>query len=134
VVALPDAAGGLERFLQDFAAAHRREYGYALEGRTVEIVNCRLQAVGNVPRAPVAHHAGGGAAEAAAAGRRPVYFGAVHGWLETPVYLRSDLAAGTALRGPAVIEEMSATVVLPPAMRAEIDRFGNIVVHVQERG
>src|SRR5690606_21783385 len=69
----------LEQFLNAFAAAHRREYGYALEGRAVEIVNCRVQAIGRVPKAPLAASPAGAGAEAAPIARRPVYFGRGHG-------------------------------------------------------
>jgi N-methylhydantoinase A/oxoprolinase/acetone carboxylase beta subunit len=34
--------------------------------------------------------------------------------------------------GPAVIEEMSSTIAIAPGRRAEVDRIGNIVVHVRE--
>src|SRR6185369_136587 len=37
---------GMTGFLQQYAAAHQREYGYDVPGRAVEIVNCRMQAVG----------------------------------------------------------------------------------------
>jgi N-methylhydantoinase A len=133
LVALAEFETDVDRFLHDFATAHRREYGYALEGRPVEIVNCRLQAIGIVPCAPLARYLGGGPLEAALAGRRDVYFGRGHGWLQTPVYARSRIAAGAVLTGPAVIEEMSSTVVLAPRMQAAVDSLGNIVVDVGEQ-
>jgi len=132
VVALQ--AGGeqsLEGFLSAFAAAHRREYGYELPGKPVEIVNCRLQAIGNVPKAPLTALTDRGSVQEALTARRSVYFGEQHGWIDTPVYLRDRIAAGTTLHGPAVVEEMSSTVVLAPGQRAEFDRIGNILVHVR---
>jgi N-methylhydantoinase A len=59
---------------------------------------------------------------------RPVYFGA-HGWIETPVAGRSDLAAARA--GPLIIEEYDATCVIPPAARARLDDGGNIVIELR---
>jgi N-methylhydantoinase A len=130
VVSLEAFDSGLDRFLSDFAAAHRREYGYALDDRTVEIVNCRLQAVGVVPKAPLSDYAACGSATALA-GSRSVYFGRDHGWLDTPVYARARIAAQERLAGPAVVEEMSSTIVLAPGMHATVDPQGNMVVDVR---
>ena len=59
---------------------------------------------------------------------RPAYFGE-HGWIETPVARRSDLAAARA--GPLIIEEYDATCVIPPAARATLDAGGNIVIELR---
>ena len=53
------APDNLETFLANFRDAHIQEYGYAIPERRVEIVNCRLQALGQVPRAPLQAPAGG---------------------------------------------------------------------------
>jgi N-methylhydantoinase A len=65
-----------------------------------------------------------------AIGRRSVYFGAAHGWLDAPIHARGALGAGHAIEGPAVIEEMTSTVVLGPGQQAVVDRIGNLVVAV----
>jgi N-methylhydantoinase A len=44
-----------------------------------------------------------------------------------PVFDRKALAAGQALRGPAIVEERETTIVIPPGWRAEVDRFGCVV-------
>ena len=62
---------------------------------------------------------------------RRAYFGAQHGWLETPVLRRSDLA--TARPGPLIVEEYDATCVVPPGARAELDAGGNIVIELSRR-
>jgi len=64
--------------------------------------------------------------EPAAQASRPAYFGDQHGWLETPVLSRADLAAGRS--GPLIVEEYDATCVVPPGARAERDGAGNIVI------
>jgi len=131
IVALQSvAADGMAQFLDEFAAAHRREYGYDVPGRAVEIVNCRLQAVGSVAKAPLRELAVTGDVASAVTGSRKVYFGARHGWLDTPVHARAKLAAGAVLAGPALVEEMSSTVLLAPERSATVDRIGNIVINV----
>lgn len=131
VVALPEIhADGMADFITSFHAAHKREYGYDVPGKFVEIVNCRLQAVGRVAKAPLRELKVTGTLSDAASGRRDVYHGAEHGWLATPVYARGKLAAGAMITGPAVIEEMSSTTLLTPGQRANVDKIGNIIIRL----
>jgi N-methylhydantoinase A len=57
---------------------------------------------------------------------RPVYFGAAHGWITTPVLNRSQLA--TRRTGPLIIEEYDATALVAPGAVAELDASGNILI------
>lgn len=120
-------ATGLDSFRQKFGEAHRAEYGYDIPDRDIEIVNCRVQAVGVTAKFEPAPHQGGTSVEAARIGQRPVYFGA-EGWLDTAVYDRAALPVGAALPGPAVIDEMSSTTIVLPGQRATVDAAGNIIV------
>jgi len=122
-------AAGLAAFTAAFAEAHRREYGYDIPGRPVEIVNCRLKAVGAVESVmPPPGHAGGDAA-GAVSGSRDVYFEG--GWKTATVYDRDLLPVGARIGGPAVIEEMSSTTVLAEGDRATVDPYGNLILEVQ---
>src|SRR5215813_8067291 len=124
------APDGIDEFASAFHAAHRQEYGYDLPAKAIEVVNCRLQAVGRVPKAPLTELNGSGSPEEAITGRRSIYHGAAHGWLDTPVYARAKFSAGNKIAGPAVIEEMSSTVLLAPAQWARVDRIGNLIVDI----
>ena len=62
------------------------------------------------------------------ASRRPVHFGGGVGYVDTPVYRRETLAAGTTLEGPAVIEQLDSTVILPPGTRSEVTADLHIVM------
>jgi N-methylhydantoinase A len=119
---------GLPTFLENFNNAHRQEYGYVISERPVEIVNCRLQAIGEVPRAPLQAPAGGMTIEAARIDQRDVYFGEKRGFVSTTVYNRNALPSGALLSGPAIIEEMSSTTLVLPEQAAELDKTGNIIV------
>ncbi|EMS94948.1 N-methylhydantoinase A/acetone carboxylase subunit beta, partial [Agrobacterium tumefaciens str. Cherry 2E-2-2] len=118
---------GLEIFKKKFGEAHEAEYGYDIPGRDIEIVNCRVQAVGVTTKFEPAHHQGGASVADAQIGQRPVFFGA-EGWLDTPVYERSALPVGRSLPGPAVIDEMSSTTIVLPGQQATVDVAGNIIV------
>ena len=118
-------------FAARFREAHIREYGYDVPDRAIEVINCRLKAVGEVSKAPLIP-VGNGAGDAAVAqkGARDIYHGKRHGWHATPVYARSLLMSGATLQGPAVIEEMSSTTVLSPAHSLRVDAYGNLIVQV----
>jgi N-methylhydantoinase A len=64
----------------------------------------------------------------APAGARPACFDPAHGFVDTAIYRRVDLCPGDLVDGPAVVEEYGATVPLHPGFRAEVDRFGNLLV------
>lgn len=130
-VAVPLADGDpgtVDAFVASFRARHRQEYGYDVAGRDTEIVNCRVQAVGRIPKASQAFEPD--ARLQALRTRRPVYFGERHGWVETGVWRRGALAAGAELPGPAIVEEMSATTVVHPGQTLRVDPTGNLVVAV----
>ena len=122
------APDNLETFLANFRDAHIQEYGYAIPERRVEIVNCRLQALGQVPRAPLQAPAGGTTLAGAKIDQRDVYFGKTHGFVPTAVYERDALPRDAVLEGPTIIEEMSSTTIVLPGQTAEIDSTGNIIV------
>jgi N-methylhydantoinase A len=113
----------LPAFLDGFAAAHRREYGYVAD-RPVEVVNCRLKAVGLIDR-PAPTFAGS-RGKATPKATRQVHFDT--GWLETPVFDRASLPVATHLHGPAVIDEMSATTLIPPGWSVGVDAAGNLLL------
>jgi len=121
----------LETFTQRFHEAHAREYGYQVPGRAIQIINCRLQAVGQVLKAPLAPARTGTTLRDAQTGSRNVYHGKAQGWHATAVYDRDLLSAGTRIPGPAVIEEMSSTTVIGPTHQAVVDHYGTLVISLE---
>lgn len=131
-VTLDDAgAGGFEAFVARFAQAHEREYGYNVDDRAVQIINCRVQALGRVIKAPLAPRTVGGTVAEARIGSRSTYFGARHGWVESPVYDRNRLPTGLAFQGPALVEEMSSTTIVGVGHHAVVDDYGNLIITLQ---
>jgi len=119
---------GLSEFLANFRIRHLQEYGYDIEGRETEIVNCRVQAVGQVPKTNQTFlsciHSPSVKSE------RSVYFGSKHGRLQTPVYQRNTLPRGYEMQGPAIVEEMSSTTILLPDQTLKVDSWGNLIIAV----
>lgn len=122
----------LATFARRFDEAHAREYGYQVPGRPVQIINCRLQAVGQVLKAPLAPARTDTTLADARIGSREVYHGKARGWHATPVYDRDLLSAGTRIDGPAVIEEMSSTTVIGPTHHAMVDTHGTLVISLEK--
>ena len=59
---------------------------------------------------------------------RQVCFDPADGYVDTPVLWRPDLAVGSTISGPAIIEEFGSTVPLHPGFVARIDDRLNIIV------
>jgi N-methylhydantoinase A len=59
---------------------------------------------------------------------RPVWFDGA--FIDTPVYARERLPLDLALEGPAILEQMDATTVLPPGDRLTGDADGNLVITI----
>lgn len=116
-------------FIAQFHAAHQHHYGYARPGAKIEIVNLRLQAVGQVTTPKLAEQPERSpACHAAILSTRPVIF--PQGTLDTPLYRGDALMHGHRLEGPAVIVRGDTTILLSEGDRAAIDRFGNLVISI----
>ncbi len=61
-------------------------------------------------------------------GSRPVFLD--NSWRQTPVYQRDLLPEALSLSGPAIIEQMDCTIVIPPHDRVERDSLGNLMIHI----
>jgi len=122
---------GLAEMVERFRRQHVQEYGYDVSDRPVEIVNCRVQAVGRVSRVPVIAPVPVPGLEPVK-GRRNVYFGTECGWVETSIYRRGQLPTGRTFAGPAIIEEMSSTLIVRPGQTVTVDPVGNLIVSIFE--
>ena len=130
-------AGFAEALKSSFHAAHQREYGRHFTEKEVELVNLRVVGVGRIPTVtPKTLSEGSETPDAPArTGARRVVF-EVDGKpvpLEASVYLRAALKAGNRLAGPAVVQQMDTTTLIPPQVVATVDRHGNLVVRLQEK-
>ena len=81
---------------------------------------------GAVEKAQLPSYSTDGAGLPAPRERRPVLFDNVEKPVDTPVFDRMDLPAGTRFEGPAVIDQFDSTTVVPPDVAVEIDEWLNI--------
>jgi N-methylhydantoinase A len=110
-----------------FDQLHQEHYGHSAPKEPVMMVNLRLSALGRfdnrLPLVAVARDGDGGER-----GKRPVIF--VDRPIQCPVFLRSGFKAGDRVDGPAVIEELGATILLYPGDRMEVNEFGHLVIDI----
>ena len=124
IVRVPAGLGSVAALETEFRQAHERRYGHASDG-PAEIVNFRLTATGAVPKPSPTRWAVKGTLAAARREERPVHFG---GLQRVPVYVRERLPAGETVAGPALVEEMGATTVIPPGWDGIIGTWGELTL------
>jgi len=124
---LPALFGSLEEIEARFLEAHRRHYGFVLEGRALVLSALQVEARA-AGRAPEWAGALEGEPPTVVA-HRPVWFD--DGWVEAPFYRRAELPHGFMVEGPAVLIEDTATTVVAPGWRAEVGAEGEVVMHRQ---
>lgn len=111
-----------------FHEAHNTLYGYADPSSPVEFVNFRVVGIGKQEKITLKKIAQTENPPPVKE-ERPVYFTE---FIQTPVYERKTLRYGDCLQGPAIIEEMESTLLIPPGWSLRVDEFGNCMVEAVE--
>ena len=128
----PITSATLDRLADGFAGAHQRMYGFVAEGEPVQLVTFRVEATGLVRKAAFQPRPMRGAdASAAIVGRRDVWFAESAAFVACPIYDRDKLDAGNRIAGPAIIEQMDATTVIPPGMTARVEPYLNLILEAE---
>jgi N-methylhydantoinase A len=115
----------IEEIERSFHDGHQTRYGHSTPGTPVEFVNLRVAAMGVLER-EVAGFEVPEAGQDPVTGTRPVIFGGRRH--ETTILLRKRLEPGVRVRGPLIVEEVTATTVVPPGYVARVDQIGNILI------
>lgn len=121
----------LDRLKAAFHARHEELYTYSEPQSVVEIVNVESAIVGRVDRPRRMTMAPGKGAETARSASRPMIFAASGQAQDTPVFTGAALGAGDRITGPAVIEEVTTTIVIEPGWTAELHETGVYVLDWQ---
>lgn len=123
VLSIPLAAGQVDmaQARSDFDAAYQRQYGHSSKTARMEVANLRVAAIGRLDRPglpdPVIK-------PTQPLRSRPVIFdGREH---ITALHRRDTLALGDVVSGPAVIEEETATTLVPPGWRIKVIAGGHM--------
>jgi N-methylhydantoinase A/oxoprolinase/acetone carboxylase beta subunit len=124
------ASLGREALWPRFAEVYREKYGYFYDDVPAELVNLRLSgrlAEEPITLAPLSASAG---AVASAKDERPGFSGRDRRLIPFAVYDRSELDPGMVIRGPAIVEEASATTVMDVDGVLTVDAYGSLLITV----
>jgi len=117
-----------------FVKAHQREYGFVLPGNAVELVTFHVVGLSKVKK-PSMHPLTktGRSIKKAHVSERKLYLGSGR-FRTVPIYKRELLPPGASLRGPAIIEESTSTIIVTEGLKSKLDRYGNVtIVHGRKR-
>jgi N-methylhydantoinase A len=112
----------LAQLAATFHDRHEQTYGHANRAEAVQLVNLRLTALGRRPDLALRQAQDPAAARVR---QREAWFPGL-GSGPIPVHARDGLLPGAELAGPAVIESLDSTALIPPGWRARIDQAGFI--------
>jgi 5-oxoprolinase (ATP-hydrolysing) len=122
---LPVPVASLRNMRALFEMAHQQRFGFVSPEKDIEIEALEVEAQGgepieepevpNEPTAPPKPHASA-----------KLFTGG--SWHDAPVFLRSDLATGHGVEGPALIIEDHQTVVIEPEWKAEVTPRNHLVL------
>ena len=111
-----------------FLATYRQLFGKVPPVAAIEIINIRVAVSAPTGDGRLNTAAGTRASGGALKGKRRAWVPTFDAYVEVPVYDRGALTAGDVVEGPAIVEEASSTLIVPPKGRAVTDPSGNIVV------
>src|SRR5690625_4833979 len=119
----------IEGALEQFHKEHEREFAFSNADQKVEIYGLRVAAIGTVEKPELPKKINLSTLESALLSRRPVYFEESDGFVNTPVYSREELPTEVKIEGPAIIEQLDSTIVIPPLFTAKSDEYRNVIIH-----
>ncbi len=123
---------GIEGLCGQFDRLYESLYGKGseytlLSGRFVTAF--MVDGIGRIPNPVLSKHTLKGRSPARALkGQRKAFFRGYDEYRPTDIYDYSKLEAGNAISGPAIIEAVQTTTVIPPGREATIDEYLNIVI------
>jgi N-methylhydantoinase A/oxoprolinase/acetone carboxylase beta subunit len=117
-----------------FDEAYEEAYGRRLDTLPARCITWRVLCTGPIPplrwqEAFVRDGDSASQVSAPGATRRVVF--PDQGAATTAIFARSGLGAGTVLAGPALIEDMASTIVIPPDATGHVDRWRNVIVQLR---
>lgn len=122
---------GIERLETMFHDRHKALFGHSSPDGAVEFITLSVTAIGPLEKEEMyAIKEGSEDAGHALKGIRQVFFEDFKGYGDCQTYDRYALEACNVIEGPAIVEQMDTTIVIPPRQTARVDRFGNIIMDI----
>ena len=128
-VPAPASITSTSDLIEGFHNQHEREYNFRREDAPVSIFRVSVKATGVVPKVElpsfeVVHYA------PKPFDRRDVWF--ENKSYKTDVYARTDFKAGARFVGPAIVEQVDSTVLIPPNWIGTVDQYMNITIRLED--
>jgi len=121
---------GIKKLVEAFHEEHEKTFAVREENAYVECIFWRLKAIGQ--REMEGHmkesERKATTAEVEPKTTRKAYFREKGGMVDTPIYRGVDLYYGHKIKGPAIIEEPTTTIVIHPGYEASVTKFGNYLL------
>jgi len=114
----------LEEINKNFHDTYEKQYGHSTPEGPCEFINLRLIALGKIQKSASIKSANE-ETDIADTKREVIFNQEVH---QTDVLSRQKIKTNNKFKGPAVIEESTATTVVPPNYNIVKDDFGNIII------
>jgi N-methylhydantoinase A len=123
VLTIPISSGAVDMagVRRSFDAAYERQYGHSSPEGRAEVANLRVAAIGRLQRPPAPDPV---IVASQPRRMRDVYFDGLS--TETAIIQRDQIAPADVIYGPAVIEEPTATTLLPPNWRVRLIAGGHL--------
>lgn len=119
-----------ERLIRAFEEKYEFTYGKdtAYRDAGIELINFRVVGTAQTGRPALVALDDQATGTPPPYARRPAYFRSSGGFVPTAVYRGDALRPGHRLPGPAIVERMGDTIVIPPHMTGIVDRYGNVIL------
>ncbi|CAN5715368.1 hydantoinase/oxoprolinase family protein [soil metagenome] len=111
-----------------FNTEHKKMYTFALEDTPIELVNFRVTATAKLTSQDVVRRVEPGLTPDDSRRTRAVLFGGGTGRVSSPKFQRNALPPHFECDGPAIIEELATSSVVPPGSSLHVDSMGNLVI------
>jgi N-methylhydantoinase A len=123
----------IEKVKEAFHRRHEELYTYSERHNAVEVVNLESTLYGRIDKPKAPKLARGAPVAKALKGYRKAVFDPSGRPARTPIYDGAKLGAGATVRGPAIIEEVTTTIVIEPGWTARLDASGSYVMTYRKR-
>jgi N-methylhydantoinase A len=110
--------------MADFHTAHAQAYGHFMEDKPIEIVNMRMQALGDIAKPELTPEASKNiSAEEAYIGDKKSPLGGI-----MALYERDALSPGARFSGEALVFQLDSTVYVAQGWSARVDGYRNLIL------
>ncbi|MFM9376564.1 hydantoinase/oxoprolinase family protein [Gordonia sp. VNK21] len=120
----------LDDVVATFHATHHKEHNFAAEDEAVEIYRISVRAIGLTAKgdAAPAELIDPASFSPEAIDGREVLFPDEDARILTPIYDRAMLPPGAEFAGPAIVDQLDTTTVVPPATHVKVDEYSNLII------